>query len=63
MDEIFGSNTDINFRNEIIWSYRTGGTKRLSLARKHEYFVYSKTGQFKLTLKERQYLEKPFMGV
>lgn len=65
MDEIFGSNTDINFRNEIIWSYRTGGvSKDFSLGRKHDdILLYSKTDKFKVkTLKERQYLDKPFMG-
>lgn len=65
MDEVFGSNTDITFRNEIIWSYRTGGApKNFSLARKHDNILfYSKTGQFKINpKKERQYLEKPFMG-
>lgn len=65
MDEIFGSNTDVNFRNEIIWSYRTGGApKDFSLARKHDNILfYAKTGAFKINkLKERQYLDKPFMG-
>lgn len=65
MDEIFGPNTDINFRNEIIWSYRTGGApKDFSLARKHDNILfYSKKGQFKINpKKERQYLEKSFMG-
>lgn len=65
MDEIFGSNTDINFRNEIIWSYRTGGvSKDFSMGRKHDdILLYSKTDKFKVkTLKERQYLDKPFMG-
>lgn len=65
MDEIFGSNTDINFRNEIIWSYRTGGvSKDFSMGRKHDdILLYSKTDKFKIkTLKERQYLDKPFMG-
>lgn len=64
MDEIFGSNTDINFRNEIIWSYRTGGaSKGFSMARKHDnILLYSKTADLKVNvLKERQYLEKSFM--
>lgn len=64
MDEVFGSNTEINFRNEIIWSYRTGGApKDYSLARKHDNILfYSKTSQFKINpKKERQYLEKSFM--
>jgi len=64
LDEIFGSSTDVNFRNEIIWSYRTGGApKDFSLARKHDSILfYSKTGQFRINpKKERQYLEKSFM--
>lgn len=65
LDQIFGGNTDVNFRNEIIWSYRTGGApKDFSLSRKHDtILLYSKTASFKINkLQERQYLEKPFMG-
>lgn len=65
LDEIFGSDVNSTFRNEIIWSYRTGGApKDFSLARKHDnILMYSKSNQFKITkLKERQYLDKPFMG-
>jgi adenine specific DNA methylase mod len=65
LDEIFGQNTDINFRNEIIWSYRTGGvSKDFSMGRKHDdILLYSKCDKFKVkTLRERQYLDKPFMG-
>lgn len=65
LDEIFGGNTDVNFRNEIIWSYRTGGApKDFSLSRKHDtILLYAKTSAFKINkLQERQYLEKPFMG-
>lgn len=64
LDEVFGQSTDLNFRNEIIWSYRTGGApKDFSMARKHDnILLYSKTSQFKINkLKERQYLEKSFM--
>ena len=62
LDEIFGKD---NFRNEIIWSYRSGGaSKKESLPRKHDtIFLYSKSSSFNIApLKERQYLEKPFMG-
>jgi len=62
MDEVFGAE---NFRNEIIWCYRSGGVSKVfSLARKHDVILfYSKTSQFKInTLYERQYLNKPFMG-
>lgn len=61
-DEIFGVD---NFRNEIIWSYRSGGASRkTTLPKKHDtIFAYSKTSKFEFNnLKERQYLEKPFMG-
>ena len=61
MDEIFGEE---NFRNEIIWSYRSGGaSKKESLARKHDsIYFYSKTSDFEINqLTERQYLEKAFM--
>ncbi len=64
MDEVFGADTETIFRNEIIWSYRTGGApKDFSLARKHDNIImYSKTKEFKINkLKERQYLEKSFM--
>lgn len=64
MDELFGQSTDVNFRNEVIWAYRTGGApKDFSLARKHDnILMYAKTGNFKINkLKERQYLEKSFM--
>ena len=62
MDEVFGEE---NFRNEIIWSYRSGGaSKKESLARKHDsIYFYSKTSDFEINqLTERQYLEKSFMG-
>lgn len=47
MDEIFGEE---NFRNEIIWSYRSGGaSKKESLARKHDsIYFYSKTSDFEI---------------
>lgn len=62
MDNIF--NRD-NFRNEIIWSYRTGGaSKKTTLPKKHDViFAYSKSDSFGFNgAKERQYLEKSFMG-
>jgi len=40
LDEIFGKD---NFRNEIIWGYRTGGISKAFFARKHDaIFYYSK---------------------
>ena len=41
LDEIFGKE---NFRNEIVWSYSTGGISKKHYARKHDViFFYSKT--------------------
>ncbi len=37
LDEIFG---DDNFRNEIIWSYKTGGTSKRSFSRKHDTILF-----------------------
>ena len=47
MDEVFGEE---NFRNEIIWAYRTGGaSKKNSLARKHDTIMfYSKNSTFEI---------------
>jgi len=62
LDDIFGCD---NFRNEIIWSYRSGGaSKTFSLPRKHDsIFLYSKDKKsFINSLYERQYLNKSFMG-
>lgn len=44
MDEIFGYD---NFVNEIVWSYRTGGTTKNAFARKHDIILfYAKTGSY-----------------
>lgn len=44
-DEIFGSK---NFRNEIIWSYKTGGVPENNFAKKHDNILfYSKTNNYK----------------
>jgi len=63
MDEIFGAE---NFKNEIIWAYRTGGasSKEAGFSTKHDSILfYSKTNQPKFTkLKERIYYEKPFFN-
>ncbi|MEM0099319.1 MAG: DNA methyltransferase [Thermoplasmata archaeon] len=60
LDAIFGEN---NFRNEIIWAYRTGGVGKKRFARKHDIiFFYTKSDQYKFNpLKERIYYEKPFI--
>jgi len=62
LNNIFGSS---NFRNELIWSYRSGGaSKKESLPRKHDNInLYSFSQHFEVKSKyERQYLDKPFMG-
>ena len=62
LDDIFGAD---NFRNAIVWSYRTGGaSRRESLARKHDtILLYARSPRFRVrTQMERQYLRKPFMG-
>lgn len=62
LNNVFGSS---NFRNELIWSYRTGGaSKKESLPRKHDNInLYSLSRDFEIKSKyERQYLDKPFMG-
>ncbi|MEW6556384.1 MAG: site-specific DNA-methyltransferase [Elusimicrobiota bacterium] len=44
MDKIFGSD---NFRNEIVWGYRTGGTSKKTFARKHDVILfYTKTDKY-----------------
>lgn len=41
LDAVFGEK---NFRNEIVWSYRTGGNSKRWLARKHDLiYFYSKS--------------------
>ena len=49
MDDIFGAE---NFRNEIVWSYRTGGVSKRWFARKHDIiFCYGKSAQDQITQK------------
>lgn len=54
MDEIFGRE---HFINEIIWTYKSGGTGRKHFARKHDtLLLYGKTNHYKFhTLKEKSY--------
>jgi DNA modification methylase len=43
LDEVFGKD---NFRNEIIWGYRTGGISKEFFARKHDIaFFYAKNSE------------------
>jgi DNA modification methylase len=62
LDDIFGAE---NFRNAIVWSYRSGGASRHeSLARKHDtILLYARSPRFRIRPQiERQYLLRPFMG-
>lgn len=44
MDEIFGED---NFINEIVWSYKTGGTGKNSFAKKHDsLYLFSKDNDY-----------------
>ena len=59
LDEIFGED---NFRNEIIWGYRTGGTSKSCFAKKHDTLLYySKTEDRVFNLQYyRSYQEKKY---
>ena len=62
LDCIFGEG---NFRNEIVWAYRTGGATKTRFSRKHDIvFCYSKNEKlcYFQTQKERVYYEKPFFS-
>lgn len=54
MDKIFGEK---NFRNEIIWHYRTGGISKKWFGRKHDtIFFYTKTKKYKFNpIEVREY--------
>lgn len=55
LDLIFGAG---NFRNEIVWSYKTGGASARHFARKHDLlFFYSKSERYTFhALKEKSYM-------
>ena len=59
MDDIFGKE---NFRNEIVWGYRTQGISKKRWPRKHDILLfYSKGDSWTfLPQMERQMYEKPF---
>lgn len=59
LDQIFGSS---NYRNEIIWGYRTGGVSKRYWPRKHDVILfYAKSDKYQHNpLQERIYYEKPF---
>ena len=60
-DEIFGEH---NFRNEIIWGYKTGGVSTRFWPRKHDtLLMYSKGNNWTHNApKKREWYEKPFMN-
>ncbi len=61
MDAVFGTQ---NFRNEIVWGYRTGGVSKKYWARKHDVLLfYVKSGAYRhRPLQERIIYDKPFFG-
>ena len=56
MDRIFGYS---NFVNEIVWSYRTGGSSKTTFAKKHDVILlYSRGGQYTFNQqKEKAYTQ------
>ena len=62
LDELLGRDA---FVNHLVWSYRSGGASRTtSVPRKHDDLLLYRAGPaFRIRgLRERQYLDKPFMG-
>ena len=61
MDGIFGAS---NFRNEVVWSYRTGGVSKRYWPRKHDVLLfYVKTDAYRhRPLQERVLYDKPFFN-
>lgn len=58
LDNIFGKD---GFRNEIIWSYRTGGASKKHWSRKHDTILFYAKPEYKHNpIKERIYYDKPF---
>ena len=59
MDAVFGVQ---NFRNEIVWAYRTGGVSKKRWPRKHDVILcYGKSNNtIHNPLTERIYYDKPF---
>ncbi len=59
LDCIFGEK---NFRNEIVWGYRTGGVSKKWYGRKHDLILYyGKTRNiYYMPIKETVFYDKPF---
>ena len=59
MDAVFGK---AQFRNEVVWGYRTGGVSKRYWSRKHDViFFYAMSGGYKHNpVQERIFYDKPF---
>ena len=59
LDAIFGAD---NFRNDLVWSYRTGGVSKRYWPRKHDTILfYVKSAAYRHNpVQERVYYDKPF---
>lgn len=59
MDDVFGSR---HFRNEIVWTYKTGGVSKRWFGRKHDVLLfYSRSGRHTFNLlKEKSYLSHKY---
>ena len=59
MDAIFGRR---NFRNEIVWYYKTGGTSKRHFSRKHDTLLfYTKSAKYQFNpQQERSYLSHKY---
>jgi len=57
MDKVFGIK---NYRNEIVWSYKSGGASKKTFAKKHDIiFWYTKTNSYKFNnIKDISYVDK-----
>jgi len=58
MDDIFGYN---NFRNEIIWGYKTGGASKKEFSKKHDvvlFYTKSNKYNFKNPRENKVYIDK-----
>lgn len=52
MDAIFGRE---NFRNEVIWAYRTGGASKRSFSKKHDVLLfYSKSREYRFNRQQER---------
>ncbi len=56
LDEVFGQH---NYRNEIVWGYKTGGVSESHFSKKHDLILfYSKTERYKFnSIRIKSYLD------